>query len=359
MKFGPVSIEEALGAILAHSMPLQGGKRLRKGLVLGSEEIEALQAAGHTEITVARLEASDTGEDEAARRLAAAMVPDAYEANLRIGRASTGRVNLHAIGPGVLTFDASAIAAANQIDPMITIATLPPFARVWDRGLVATIKVISYGISRASLRQAEVALQDAMRVRPVIMRTATLIETVIPPIPGAPNTARDPEATPQAPNTARDPEAAQNAPNGKGEAAIRARLERLGMRLSEVITTPHETEEIAQAIAGAEGDVILILTASATSDLRDTAPEAVRMAGGQVTRFGMPVDPGNLLFTGGLGAVPIIGLPGCARSPALNGADWVLERVVCGVAVTDADIAAMGIGGLLKEIPQRGRLRES
>lgn len=341
MKFGPVPVEDALGAILAHSMPLQGGKRLRKGLVLTGDDIAALQTAGHDEITVARLDASDTGEDEAARRIAAAMVPDAYEASLRIGRASTGRVNLHAVGPGVLTFDASAIAAANQIDPMITIATLPPFARVWERGLVATIKVISYGISRASLRQAEEALRDAMRVRPVIMQTATLIETVIPPIGRATAGASD------------------NTPNDKGEAAIRERLERLGMTLSEVITVPHATAEIAQAIAGAEGDVILILTASATSDPRDTAPQAVRMAGGQVTRFGMPVDPGNLLFTGGLGAVPIIGLPGCARSPALNGADWVLERVVCGVAVTDADIAAMGIGGLLKEIPQRGRPRES
>ena len=54
----------------------------------------------------------------------------------------------------------------------------------------------------------------------------------------------------------------------------------------------------------------------------------------------------------------MIGLPGCARSPALNGADWVLERILCGVPVTPADITGMGVGGLLKEIPQRGRLRE-
>ena len=72
----------------------------------------------------------------------------------------------------------------------------------------------------------------------------------------------------------------------------------------------------------------------------------------------MPVDPGNLLFLGRLGRRPVIGLPGCARSPALNGADWVLERVVCGVPVTAADIQGMGVGGLLKEIPERGRPRE-
>jgi molybdenum cofactor cytidylyltransferase len=71
----------------------------------------------------------------------------------------------------------------------------------------------------------------------------------------------------------------------------------------------------------------------------------------------MPVDPGNLLFVGSLGGRPVVGLPGCARSAALNGADWVLERLAAGLAVTDADIAAMGVGGLLKEIPQRPQPR--
>ena len=87
------------------------------------------------------------------------------------------------------------------------------------------------------------------------------------------------------------------------------------------------------------------------------APSALRAAGGEVTRFGMPVDPGNLLFLGQLGARAVIGLPGCARSPALNGADWVLSRLVCGIPVTSADIAAMGVGGLLKEIPTRPQPR--
>ena len=72
----------------------------------------------------------------------------------------------------------------------------------------------------------------------------------------------------------------------------------------------------------------------------------------------MPVDPGNLLFLGDLSGRPVVGLPGCARSPALNGADWVLERLACGMEVTDGDIAAMGVGGLLKEIKVRPQLRE-
>ena len=120
----------------------------------------------------------------------------------------------------------------------------------------------------------------------------------------------------------------------------------------------HEVEALRRAVEAAQGELVLILTASATSDAHDVGPAAVTRAGGELIRFGMPVDPGNLLFLAGLGGRPVIGLPGCARSPALNGADWVMERVICGVPVTDADIAAMGVGGLLKEIPQRGRPRE-
>ena len=72
-----------------------------------------------------------------------------------------------------------------------------------------------------------------------------------------------------------------------------------------------------------------------------------------IGRFGMPVDPGNLLFIGDIAGRPVIGLPGCARSPALNGADWVLERVICGRPPSPQDIMGMGVGGLLKEIPSR------
>ena len=103
--------------------------------------------------------------------------------------------------------------------------------------------------------------------------------------------------------------------------------------------------------------MVLILTSSATSDIHDTAPAALRLAGGQVSRFGMPVDPGNLLFLGSLKDKPVIGLPGCARSPALNGADWVLSRVACGVACDGDSFAEMSVGGLLKEIPTRPQPR--
>src|SRR5205823_3749969 len=81
--------------------------------------------------------------------------------------------------------------------------------------------------------------------------------------------------------------------------------------------------------------------------------------GGTVEHLGMPVDPGNLLMLGRLGDEPVMGLPGCARSPKQNGFDWVLQRLVADLPVGRRDIMLMGAGGLLKEIASRPQPRSA
>jgi molybdenum cofactor cytidylyltransferase len=326
--FGSVPVAGAEGAILAHSVKA-GAQKLRKGLTLRAEHVAALQAAGIAEVVAARLEPGDLHEDEAADRLARALVPDAACAGLQITAPFTGRVNLIARGPGVVVLDAAALNAFNSVHPMITIATVPAFQQMQPKGMVATIKIISYGVAEADVARACDEARGAIRLAAPVLRSASLIVTEI----------------------------VGGVSSGKGVQAMRSRVEALGMVLDHVAHVPHEVGALSDAIAASPGDLVMILTGSATSDLADVAPEALRRAGGRVDRFGMPVDPGNLLFIGALGERPVIGLPGCARSPALNGADWVLSRVACGLAVTGADIAAMGVGGLLKEIPTRPQPR--
>jgi molybdenum cofactor cytidylyltransferase len=101
----------------------------------------------------------------------------------------------------------------------------------------------------------------------------------------------------------------------------------------------------------------MVVGASAITDRRDVIPAAVERSGGTVEHFGMPVDPGNLLLLGRHGETSVLGLPGCARSPKLNGFDWVLQRLIADVPVTRRDIMLMGAGGLLKEIPTRPQPR--
>ncbi|MFC3615870.1 molybdopterin-binding protein [Lutimaribacter marinistellae] len=328
MKFGPVPIAEAKGCILAHSVQV-GAQKLKKGLTLEPGHLDQLSGAGLTEVIVARLDPDDLHENDAAERLAAALCPDPAAVNLKAMKPFTGRVNLIAERAGAALLDTAAIEAFNAVHPMITVATVPQYQQMGAGGMVATIKVISYAVPGSDVAAACSAGAGAIALAAPAFRTATLIVTEIP---GGP-------------------------PHEKGIAAIRSRIEALGMVLTEPRIVRHEVRELAQAIGEAPGEIVLVLTGSATSDPFDVAPEALRRAGGKVERFGMPVDPGNLLFLGNLGARPVIGLPGCARSPALNGADWVLVRVACGIPTSGSDIAGMGVGGLLKEIPTRPQPR--
>jgi molybdenum cofactor cytidylyltransferase len=329
MIFGVVPLDAAVGAILAHSVALPDA-RLRKGVVLTADDIATLRAAGIAEVTVARLDAGDVAEDIAATRLAAALVPG--DQGLVLTTAFTGRVNLKAMFPGIVEMDVAAIHRLNRTHPAITLATLPPMARVATGMLVGTVKIIAYAVPDVALTQGCAVARAAIRVRPVQRQTASLLLTDVP--------GQDAKLT------------------VKGKRVVEARLRALGIALVETTVTAHDAAAMAAALTAMQGDILLILTGSATSDLHDTAPDAVRVAGGTVARFGMPVDPGNLLFLGCLRDRPVIGLPGCARSPALNGADWVLERIACGMDVTDDDIAQMGVGGLLKEISIRPQLRD-
>lgn len=328
MKFGSIPLAEAEGAVLAHSVDT-GSRRWRKGALLSGEDIAAMAEAGLNDVIVAQLSREDLDENAAAARLARAIVPDPEAAGLRIAEAFTGRVNLIAESPGVLEVDIAAIEAFNRVHPMITIATLPPWQQMGTGQMAATIKIISYGVPQAAVAEAEALAQGALSLHAPMIRDAGL---VITDIPGGPS-------------------------NDKGIRATEGRLKALGLEMAEVRVVPHDADVLAEALKQLKGDLALILTGSATSDSADVAPSAVRQAGGEVARFGMPVDPGNLLFIGNLGERPVIGLPGCARSPALNGADWVLSRVACGVEVGDDDIAGMGVGGLLKEIPTRPQPR--
>lgn len=330
MKFGPVPLSKAEGALLAHSALLPSGK-LSKGTALTAAHIAEMATTGVKEVVVARLGPHDVSENAAAGQLAQALVPEPDSAGLELTEPFTGRVNLVAKTSGIVEINARAIEAMNSVDPMITLATVPQYARVVPGMLVGTVKIISYGVGAAALARAADAGRSGLRVRSAVHASAGLVLTEI----------TDADARLRS----------------KSVDAIETRLVQLGMSLAETRVTAHRAQDIGAALADIAGEMTLLLTASATSDIQDVGPSGVRVAGGQVERFGMPVDPGNLLFLGAIGARPVIGLPGCARSPALNGADWVLERVACGVPVSGADIAAMGVGGLLKEIPSRPQPR--
>jgi molybdenum cofactor cytidylyltransferase len=142
----------------------------------------------------------------------------------------------------------------------------------------------------------------------------------------------------------------------KTREAIDTRLAALGSNACLEKRCAHEEGEVADALAALRAagcEILLVSGASAIVDRRDVVPAGITRAGGAVRHFGMPVDPGNLLLLADWDARPVLGLPGCARSPKVNGFDWVLQRLCAGLEVLPQDVMRMGAGGLLKEIGGR------
>ncbi len=334
MKFGPTPLDEARGAVLAHTIRLPG-KVIKKGSVLQESDLEVMRAAQIREVIAAVMQPGDVPEDEAAERLAQAMMAPL----LAKTRAATGRVNLLADAPGLLVLDAAAIDRLNALDESITIATLPNHTLVTAREMLATIKIIPFAVPGVVLAVAEAMLkslaQPLLRIAPL---RPLQVGLVISELPGVKESAME------------------------GAAEVTgARITALNGTMLPPERVRHETPAIADALSRLRkqgADLLLIAGASAVVDRRDVGPAAIIRAGGAITHFGMPVDPGNLICLGAIGDVPALVLPGCARSPKLNGFDWVLARIFAGLEVTARDVMGMGVGGLLKEIDVRPLPRE-
>ncbi|GGF03472.1 4-diphosphocytidyl-2C-methyl-D-erythritol kinase [Aliidongia dinghuensis] len=329
MIFGPVPTPKALGAVLAHAVTA-GERRLKKGRVLDTDDLAALEAAGVAEVVAAILEVDDVAEDRAATRAAARL----FGPGLSAGAAFTGRVNLFADDHGLLTLDRDEIDRLNRVDEALTIATLPPLAPVEPGQMVATVKIIPFAAPEAAVAAWErIAVTGnrpplgLARFRP---RPVALIQTVLPSV--------------------------KPSVLDKTVEVTRRRLAAFGSPLATERRVAHDSSAVAEALdqAQAEGaELVLVVGASAIIDRRDVIPAGVVAAGGRIEHFGMPVDPGNLLLMGRLGEMPVLGLPGCARSPKLNGVDWVLQRLFADLPVGRTEITGLGAGGLLAEIPSR------
>lgn len=326
MIFGPRPTLDCSGALLAHGVP-----PFKKGHRLTATDCAQLSDGGHDRLIVAALAPGDLHEDEAAAAIANGITGP----GLRADPAFTGRVNLFAETDGLLRVDRAAIDGFNARDERLTLATLADFAPVRAGDMVATVKIIPFAVPERLVGTALAALpSQALRLARFQPMRPLLLHTLLPDT---------------------KPSLAE-----KAHRVTEARLLALGSALPPVRTLPHRPETVAAAVkqAAAEGfDPILIMGASAVADRADVLPAGITAAGGTVLHVGMPVDPGNLLILAEIGGARVLGLPGCARSPKLNGFDWILQRFAAGVSVGPGDIRALGVGGLLMEIQSRPQPR--
>ena len=333
MIFGEIETGDAEDAILAHSIRA-GTLSFKKGRRLSASDVANLQAEGISQVTAIRLEPGDVPEDEAAATLARTLAG----AGFSVAEPFTGRANLYAEADGVFVYDRERLDKINLLDEALTVATLAPFETVAARQMIATVKVIPFAAPRMSLdHAAALAASPAplLSLHPFRPHRAALVATRLP--------------------------ATRESVLDKTHEVLAARLSSMGSELAKEYRVPHEVQSVAEAIGNALSDgyaPVLVFGASAITDRRDVVPTGIVKAGGEILHFGMPVDPGNLMLLGRHGTTSVLGLPGCARSPKLNGFDWVLARLLAGLTVTREDVMRMGAGGLLKEIATRPQPRE-
>ena len=232
----------------------------------------------------------------------------------------------------------------NKVNEAISISTLPNFTSVQKGQLIATSKIIPFFLSSKCLTQAqqEFTNKPSLSIKPFVRNNLTIIFT--------------------------KSQISKKSLYEKSKISTIARLKNLGLFAEKIIEIPHsyislesELKRVCEKIKQDDTfdtSCILIFSAIATTDRQDIVPQSIVRSGGSILRFGLPVDPGNLTVIAELNKTPILGLPGCARSSKQNGFDWILERTLANIEITDSDIAKMGIGGLLKEMPNRPEPRE-
>ncbi|MEO0410617.1 MAG: molybdopterin-binding protein [Pseudomonadota bacterium] len=326
------NVADCVGLMLGHSTAIDG-HRLRKGHWLTQADIDAVIAAGTPTLFAGQKEPGDVLENDAALQIAETAAGN----HVGIEKPHTGRANLIAQCDGVLIYSRNDLISLNETDPKITLAMVSPFSTVRKNDLVGTVKIIPFAVQRSALESASNVLQQSAlcSIAPFENRPCALLETTLEAVKPL---------------------------SDKILRFTKQRIERVNLHLTDKAECPHTPQAAANWIERTaktlSGDgVLLVFGASATVDEADVIPAAISLAGGRVERVGMAADPGNLLVFGKLGRSTIIGLPGCAKSPALNGFDWVLERTAAGLDISPRDWAEMSVGGLLKEIEARPQLR--
>ena len=313
MKFGQIRPKNALGAIMAHKIKVSN-TTFKKGHIITAQDIDNLEKSNIDFITCAVIEKNDVPEDKAAAILAKAVAGD----NLSPQKSFTGRSNIISLKRGMVITERKRIDQFNFVDDSITLATTLPGTIVSEGQIVATLKIIPFSAPEKSIKKALNSAKfpkPLMSVLPFIPKQANLILTKFPET--------------------------KKSVIDKTLKEISKRIKNLKSQIKSIEIINHDEVSITHAIQKTKKtdiDLILLSGASAIVDRNDIIPNAIKNNNGKIIHFGMPVDPGNLLLIAKIGKVDVIGLPGCARSPLLNGFDWVLERICCGLNVTKKDI---------------------
>ncbi|MBQ9407042.1 MAG: molybdopterin-binding protein [Desulfovibrio sp.] len=325
-----IPVREAVGSVLCHDItrivPGEGkGPVFRKGHKIREEDIPTLLAVGKEHLYVYEPQPGMVHENDAARRIVAAIVGK----NLDQTQPKEGRIDLKAACDGLLRVDVPTLTAINSLGE-ITIATLHGMQYVRKGRSVAGTRVVPLLIDETKLKAMEaLAKAPILEVLPLRPARVGVVTTGSEVYCGRIQDAFGP--------------------------VLREKFQALGCTLLGQTFSSDETAMTAQAIRAFldQGADMLAVTGGMSVDPDDRTPRAIREAGADIVCYGAPVYPGAMFLLawvqGRAGRVPVLGLPGCVMYNKASIFDLVVPRLLAGLDVTAADVAAMGHGGFCSQ----------
>ncbi|WP_248928742.1 molybdopterin-binding protein [Paenibacillus hamazuiensis] len=333
-----VKVEDAVGMVLAHDLTqiIPGqfkGRLFKKGHVIREEDIPALLSIGKEHIYTIDLQDGVIHEDEAALRMARAIIG----ANIEMTEPHEGKVTLKSTIHGLAKVYKPFVDEVNEIEQVVVSTAKTNTIVKPGQALVGT-RVIPLIIEESKIQRVEqlanhhkqeltlhsmLEMEHLIQVKPFRPLKVGLITT--------------------------GSEVYKGRIQDKFGPVIREKLAAFGSDVIEQRFAPDESDVIVGEIRRFQdgGADMILVTGGMSVDPDDRTPGAIKGAGARVVSYGTPMLPGSMLLMGYLGKTPILGLPGCVMHDPYTSFDVLLPRICAGETIVREDITAMGYGGLL------------
>jgi hypothetical protein len=313
------TVDDIKGRVLVHDL----GPDLRKGAVLDAKHLDRVRASG--EIHLVELDGGDLHEDEAARRLAAALSGPGLEPTKPV----QSQARLLSRFRGLVRVRADVVDAINALGH-ISVFTLIDGQAVAEGEEVAGCKVTPVAVPGSLIEQAERLCRERGPV--VELLPFRPLKTFV-------------VATERLKPKARE----------LFRAAVMSKLGWYGAEVVAVRELARTSAAVAAAYreALADGaDLVLFAGASAIDPL-DPAYAELEGAGGKLLQLGAPMHPGSMLWLGRLDHAAVVGVASCAGFSRNTSLDLLLPFVFAYGRADAGDLLRLGHGGLIESAAGR------
>ena len=321
-----IRVHDAVGSILCHDITQivpgeSKGPVFRKGHMVREEDVEVLLQVGKEHLYVFESLPGMVHENDAAARIIAAVAG----CNLTHTDPKEGRIDLLAACDGLLRINVPVLNRINSLGE-ISVATIHTMQHVTKGRPVAGARVVPLMIEDEKLRQLEAFVsRPVIEVLPLRRAKVGVVTTGSEVFYGRIQDAFGP--------------------------VLRKKFAALGSTVVGQTLTSDEVPMTAGAIRDFldQGADLIVVTGGMSVDPDDRTPTAIRASGAEVASYGAPVYPGAMFLLayaqGAAGRVPVLGLPGCVMYHKASIFDLIVPRLLAGIEVSAADVAALGHGG--------------